>query len=125
MSVGTPPPDGTLSVVTSAGWALGGAIMRGAGDLRDPVSGKLLWWKVASGLLTALVLAKMATSITDAGYVNPALQGMLAAGFGFLGPYLTFGILEKFFPQVFKTGDNDDHASTDTADSAAKTNRRD
>lgn len=74
-------------------WAMGGSIMRGKKEWRDPESGAFSLWRMAVSLVTAFVLGQIAISICAWFAVPQGVIGGLAATIGYLGAPATIGMI--------------------------------
>lgn len=98
MNGGTPPTDaGFINNLIMGLWALGGAVMRGMTDWKDPVSGKFTLWRAITGLISAFVIGEVALSLALYENWDIRIAGGIACVFGYLGPVGAIAILGRVF----------------------------
>ncbi len=88
----TPEGAGTIfNNLVMGAWALGGSLVRGQNEWRNPETGKFSIWRMGASVVTAFVLGEIAISICVYFHVQQEIVGGLAATLGYVGAPATMG----------------------------------
>lgn len=107
MAMSTQPNSSDiLTTLGMAVLAFAGAVSKGQ-QWRDPVTGKVNYWRLATGVATALVLTSIVRAIGVHYGLEVWAQVAIAGVFGYVGPDVIIGIAYKVLLKWAGLGEDD------------------